>query len=65
MGYYQVKSDNWDTVMSAAAYHVLRLYMSTGDFGSHTATPVKIVMTGTEVIDYDVDTEEFYKGIHI
>ena len=65
MGYYQVKSDNWDTVMSAAAYHVLLLCMDDSDFVNHAVEQIKIVMTGTEVIDYDADTNEFYKAVFV
>jgi len=63
--FYKVQSDNFDNILTKEAYHVLRLSMSTGDFGSHTATMVSMVMPGTEVIEYDEETNEFYDAIWI
>lgn len=64
--FYKVQSDNFNNdILTKEAYHVLRLCMSTGDFGTHTAIMVGMVMPGTEVIEYDIETNEFYTGIHI
>lgn len=65
MKLYRVNSDNLDNaVLTEAAYHELRLQMSTGDFHTHTA---EVIAEPTEddicdALYWDEDEQAFMSG---
>lgn len=52
---YRVKSDNFSGYMTDSAYSYLRLEMSSGDFGSHTAREVKLTSVRGKITHYYQD----------
>ena len=56
--FYLVNSDNLENAyITADDYTNLRLEMSTGDFGSHTAVGMNVLPEGEELLDlYRLDT---------
>lgn len=49
---FRVKSDNFNSYMSAEAYQSLRLEMSSGDFGAHKKRELWVTPNQLEQIKY-------------
>jgi len=51
----KLKSDNFNCLVTESAYKVIRLQMSSGDFGSHTADTLEVKPNDKVLIDGFID----------